>query len=91
MPYQKLQAARAASVSPSDTTNIPNVATQAGDPVDSNSACVLYVGTGGDIKVKSAGGDDVTFTNIPNGTFMPMQVVRVFSTGTTASDILALW
>jgi hypothetical protein len=91
MAYQKLQAHRAVAVTPSDTDNIPNAGSQAGEPVTSSGACVLYVGTGGALKVRSAGGDDVIFTNIPDGTFLPVQVVRVFATGTTASDILALW
>ncbi len=54
-------------------------------------AAVLYVGVGGDLKVRTAGGDDVTFTDVPSGSFMPVQVIRVFTTGTTASAILALW
>lgn len=86
MGYQKLQPKRAASVTPSDTVDIPFVGA-------SNDvwACVLYVGTGGDVRVLTDGGDDVTLVNIPNGSFLPLQVVRVFSTGTSASDIVALW
>jgi len=88
MAYQKLQAYRAAGITPSDTANIPNVSTQDGS---GNNGCVLFIGTGGDIKVKTAGGDEVTFTNVADGTFFPVQVVRVFATGTTASEIIALW
>jgi hypothetical protein len=51
----------------------------------------LYVGGAGDLKVKTAGGDEVTFTGILAGTFLPVQVVRVFATGTTATTVLALW
>jgi len=54
-------------------------------------AAVLYVGVGGNVTVRTAGGDDVTFTDVPSGSFMPVQVIRVFTTGTTASAILALW
>lgn len=57
---------------------------------DKASACVLYVGTAGNVAVITAGGDEVTFTGIPAGTFVPVQVTRVKSTGTTASTILAL-
>jgi len=88
MAYQKLQAYRAAGITPSDTAIIPNVSTQDGS---GNNGCVLFIGTGGDIKVKTAGGDEVTFTNVADGTFFPVQVVRVFATGTTASEIIALW
>ncbi len=88
MAYQKLQAGRAAVVTPSNTVNIPNVASQDGS---GNNGCVLYVGTKGNIKVMTVGGDEVTFTNIQDGSFIPVQVLRVFSTGTTASNIVALW
>lgn len=85
MAYQKLQPARAAAVTKSDTVDIPN-------PGNGQvEGCVLYVGTGGVLRVLTAGGDDVTFRNVPNGTFLPVQVIRVFSTTTTATDILALW
>ena len=59
---------------------------------DTNPGCVLYVGTGGDVRVLTASGADLTFANVANGTFLPVQVKRVFSTGSTSSaDILALW
>ena len=56
-----------------------------------NNGCVLYVGVAGDVKVTTAGGDDVTFTGILAGSFIPVQVLKVFSTGTTATNIVALW
>lgn len=85
MAYQKLQASRAAVVTKSDTVDIPN-------PGNGQvEGCVLYVGTGGILRVLTAGGDDITFQNVPNGTFIPVQVVRVFSTTTTANNIVALW
>lgn len=88
MSYQKLQANRASSVTPSDTVNIPSLSSESGTP---NRGCVLYIGTGGDLKVLTIGGDEVTFTNFQDGSFLPVQVVRVFETGTTASNIIALW
>jgi len=33
----------------------------------------------------------VTFTGVPVGTLLPIRATRVYSTGTTASTILALW
>lgn len=57
---------------------------------DKASACVLYVGTAGNVSVITRGGDEVLFTAIPAGTFVPVQVTRVKATGTTASTILAL-
>ena len=51
--------------------------------------CVLYVGTGGDLNVTTAGGDVVNFVGIASGTFLPVQVIKV--NGATAADIIALW
>lgn len=85
MSYQKLQAGRAAAVTPSDTVNIPAITG------GSNNGCVLYVGGAGNLKVLTVGGDEVTLTAVPVGTFVPVQVLRVFSTGTTATNIVALW
>ena len=53
--------------------------------------CVLYVGTGGNLHVLTHGGDDVVFSNVLGGTFIPVQVLKVFSTGTSAANIVALW
>tara|TARA_R100000900_G_scaffold145687_1_gene132248 strand:+ start:2091 stop:2357 length:267 start_codon:yes stop_codon:yes gene_type:complete len=88
MAYQKLQAYRAAAVTPSNTTTIPSVSAQGGS---GNNGCVLYVGVAGDVKVTTAGGDDVVFTGILAGSFVPVQVIKVFATGTTATNIVALW
>lgn len=87
MAYQKLQPSRAAMADLDDNVNIINPA----DNLPTKEGCVLYVGVGGDVKVLTAGGDEVTFVNVQNGTFLPVQVLRVFSSDTTASDILALW
>ena len=105
MAYQKLQAGQAIAVVPSDTISIPAAggvqqsgsatATTATKLVNSAGAftngCVLYVGVAGDVKVKTAAGNDVVFTGVPAGSFMPVQVTQVFATGTTATNIVALW
>lgn len=60
----------------------------------SDEPAVLYMGTaaaGATLKVRSAGGDDATFVNIQQGSFIPVQVKRVYRTGTTASNIVALF
>ena len=85
MAYQKLQASRASAVTPSDTVKIPSITG------GSNNGCVLYAGVGGDIRVLTVGGDDVILKNIPTGYFIPVQVLQVFATNTTASDLIALW
>ena len=61
------------------------------DAVTSRSAAVLYVGTGGNVRVLTAGGDDVVIVGVAAATFIPINVVQVLATDTTAADILALW
>jgi hypothetical protein len=45
----------------------------------------------GDLKVDTVGGDTITFVGVNGGTFFPVQIMRVWATGTTATDIVALW
>ena len=85
MSYQKLQANRAVKVTLSNTDNISE-GTEA-----PKSGVVLYIGTGGDLRVLTVGGDELTFEKIPDGTFFPVQVVRVYESETTATNIIALW
>lgn len=58
-----------------------------------NPGCFLYVGGAGNVKVTTVGQDVVTFTAVPVGTVLPVQVVKVHSaaSGTTATLINALW
>ena len=56
------------------------------------NGCVLYVGTAGDVRVLTVGNDDVTFTAVPAGSFIPVSVKKVYATGTVAAaKIIALW
>lgn len=50
----------------------------------------LYVGTGGDLQVTMTDGQIVIFKNVLTG-ILPVQVTSVWSTNSTASDILALY
>ena len=84
--YQKLQVGRAAAVTPSNTVDIPSISGGT-----SNNGCVLYVVGAGNLTVDTVGGDTVTFTGILGGSFIPVQVTRVYATGTTATSIVALW
>ncbi|MEM9062503.1 MAG: hypothetical protein AAGD13_18735 [Pseudomonadota bacterium] len=63
-------------------------------PSDSNdltfTSRALYVGVAGDLRVTTAGGSTVTFTNVAEGV-LPMRVSRVLASGTTAADIVAIW
>lgn len=55
-----------------------------------NTGCVLYVGTKGDLTVTTAGNDIVTFFNVQDGSFLPVQVLKVWKI-TSADNIIALW
>lgn len=76
MLQNNIVASSAEAVTPSDTTEI--------------RALALFIGTGGVLRVVTAAGDDVTFTGIPNGFLLPLEVRRVRSTTTNATNIVAL-
>lgn len=62
----------------------------------SDEPAVLYVGTVGSgtvtLKVRTSGGDDITLHNVVQGTFLPVQVKRVYATGTqNVSNVVALF
>lgn len=56
-----------------------------------NNGAVLYVGSEGNVRVLTAGNDDVTFAGVQDGSFIPVNCIKVFETNTTANNILALW
>lgn len=56
-----------------------------------NEGCYLYVGSAGNVAITTVGGDVVTFNNVPTGSILPIQVRRLMSTGTTATNLMALW
>lgn len=60
-------------------------------PDIANQGCVFYVGVGGDVTVRTVGGDQVTFQNLNNGQFVPVEILQVLETGTTATGLVALW
>jgi hypothetical protein len=62
----------------SDTVNLP-------------TPSVIYVGGAGSVKVTTAQGDDTTFTGLLGGQVIPVQVIRVWSTGTTATSLLRIY
>lgn len=68
----------AAAVTPSDTADLPQFS-------------VIYVGGAGNVKVTTAQGSAVTFSGVNAGTVIPVRVRRVWSTGTTATLITAVF
>ena len=71
----------AAAVTPSDTANLA-------------TPSVLNIGNSGStgsVKVTTAQGSDVTFTGLIAGTVLPLQVLRVWATGTDCTSIVAIF
>ena len=68
----------AAAVTPNDSADLSFVAR------------ALYIGGTGNIKIDTPNGDTVTFNSVPVGIF-PVRANRVYSTGTTATNIVALY
>lgn len=65
----------AVAVTVSDTQNLSNPS-------------IIYAGSGGTVKVKTAQGSDITFAGLPAGAVIPVQVIRVYSTGTSPTTNL---
>lgn len=88
-----MPARHAIAVTPSDTKDVTNAT---GDAA-SQYAKGLYIGVSGDVTAVLAGdngnslaGTAVTFKAVPVG-MLPIQVRRVMATGTTATNIVALY
>lgn len=58
---------------------------------DFNACSAIYVGGAGDVAVVFPGGTAVTFVGVPAGTVLPVRAVRVNSTNTTATSMVALY
>lgn len=58
---------------------------------ETDEPAVLYVGGAGNARVRTVGGNDVAFNGLTAGQFVPVQVKRVYTTGTTATNLVALW
>jgi hypothetical protein len=51
----------------------------------------VFVGEGGDLRVRMLGGGVVTLANLAPGALVPLRVTQVLASGTTASGLVALW
>ena len=50
----------------------------------------IYVGTGGDVRLRAVGSDaDVTYKNMASGSYIAVRVAFIRATGTTAADMIA--
>ena len=68
----------AAAVTPSNTVNF-------------SEPSVIFAGSGGIIRVLTAQGSDVTFNSVQAGTILPVQVLRVFSSTTNATNMVRIF
>ena len=63
---------------------------------DNNQGCAIYIPASayGALTVLTVGGDIITFTKCGDenaSSILPVNVLKVFSTGTGLSDLIALW
>jgi hypothetical protein len=83
-----LQAFNAEVVTPNDNQDI----TIAGSPITGiENGVLLYVGTGGNLTITTIGGQTVTLSSVQSGSYVPIQVKKVWATGTTANNLIALY
>ena len=66
------------SITPSNSANLANVS-------------IVYVGGAGNVRVTTAQGDDVIFSGLLAGAVIPVQVLKVWSTSTTASNLIGIY
>lgn len=69
----------AEAVTPNDGTDLPTMCR------------ALHIGGAGDVSVVMAGGQTVTFSGNTAGSTLPYRITRVRATGTTATDLVAVW
>jgi hypothetical protein len=63
----------------------------ASDTVNLETPSIIYVGGGGTVKVTTAQGDTPTFVGLQAGQVIPVQVIRVWATGLTATNLLRIY
>lgn len=63
----------------------------ASNTVNLETPSVIYVGGAGNVKVTTAQGDETTFVGVAAGAVIPVQVIRVWVTGTTATNMLRIY
>ena len=52
----------------------------------------LFVGNTGNLKVDTAGGNTgITFVNVQNGAYVNVRAIKVYASGTTCNNVVALW
>ena len=78
-------------VIPSNTNNFGAFAVTPSDTVNLLQVCdALYVGVAGNVSLQMASGVQVTLNNVPTGWLTGVGFARVYSTGTTATNMVAV-
>lgn len=75
---QHIQAEDAIAITPNDSTTF-------------NPTSAFYIGVDGDVTVETISGSTVTFTGVIGGSIIPLRIVKVFATNTTADGIIAMY
>ena len=67
------------SITPSDSTNLPN-ATRG-----------IYIGGDGNLNLRTIGGSVVVFQNLVAGTVLPVRATAIYSSNTSATGLIGLY
>jgi len=75
-----------------DKTSPPEYACDVviGEPLAVGSRAI-YVGLGGDMRIRMLRGMVLTLHDVPTGSFLPLRIAEVEAEGTTADRIAAFW
>jgi len=79
MQHKTLPPNRGATITPHDTNELGYVTN------------AIWIGGDGNVKLVTEGGDTVTLTAAKAGSLIPVRAKQVFSTLTTATNLVALW
>jgi hypothetical protein len=52
---------------------------------------VIFVGGAGNVRVTTTQGDDVVFFGLQSGGVIPVQVIKVWATNTTATNLVRVY
>ena len=68
----------AVEITPNDTINLANPS-------------IIYVGVAGTVTVLTVQGEETAFVGMLGGGTVPVEVIRVYATGTTATSLVAIY
>ena len=89
--YQALAALAASETQHAYALDAETVDVSGADQAFNRLTRGIWVGSTGNIAVVMASGRATTFTNVPDGSLLPIAASSVLQTGTTAGDVVALF